>query len=111
MSTWRWIAGRLGNRPRGKSPGRRGGQALLGQEAVGQHDQSHVAVEAVPESTLVVVQTALALGLLVELLDAPATVGQLRQAPQRRLGGQVGEVPLGLVVLTGQWSLGQQPAL
>ena len=110
MSIRRWSAGGLGRLLRGKSLGR-SGQTLLGQEAVGQHDQTHVAMETVPETALVVVQAALALGIFVELLDAPAAVGQLHQAPQRRLDGQVGEVPLGLPLLAGSGrSASSQPS-
>ena len=46
------------------------------QITVGQHHQSHVAVQARPEPAFVVVQSQLSLGILVESFDYPPAVGQ-----------------------------------
>src|SRR5512138_2309596 len=75
----------------GGSAGVDGGlEALGGEEAVGEHHQREVTVEAVPAPTLVVIEPALPLSILVELLDDPARVGQLDQPSKRRVFGQVG---------------------
>src|SRR5581483_8867329 len=73
----RWISGRdtrLRSGRGGKRPALRAAPALplpvlpllADQEAVGQHDQHAVAVEAGPESALVLVPAEQPLGLLVE---------------------------------------------
>ena len=96
-STARRKAGRLSRPFRGET-GHRGGRqhlvwvrnesslwrrgigtcilAAQSQITVGQHHQSHVAVQARPEPAFVVVQSQLSLGILVESFDYPPAVGQ-----------------------------------
>src|SRR4030095_16298824 len=76
-STWRWTAGKDGRSPEGGKAGRVAGHpALARQKTVGQHDQCEVPMQTIPAPPLVVVQPALAFGILVELLNGPAAVGQ-----------------------------------
>ena len=83
-STWRWTAGKDGRSPEGGKARRVGGRpALARQKTVGQHDQREVPMQAIPASALIVVQPALALRVLIELLNRPAAVGQLDQPTQR----------------------------
>src|SRR4051812_14882445 len=96
-STWRWTAGKDGRSPEGEKARRIGGSpALARQKTVGQHDQREVPMQAIPAPALVVVQTAFAFGILIELLDGPAAVGQLDQPTQRRVRGQGTVIPLDL---------------
>jgi hypothetical protein len=74
--------GRLG---RWQGEGHRWHEALGDQEAVGQHGQGEVPVQAVVAAALVVIQPALPLGILIELLDGPAQVGQRHQGWQGRV--------------------------
>ncbi len=76
----------------GNAPGRGAGVRFAlgravalpeGEEAVREHHQGHVAVEAVPEAALVVVQARLALGVLVDALDDPAPMHPLDQVFER----------------------------
>ena len=50
--------------------------AAQSQITLGQHHQSHVAVQARPEPAFIVVQSQLSLGILVESFDDPPAVGQ-----------------------------------
>src|SRR5215831_4150066 len=94
-STWRWTAGKDGRSPEGGKARRVGGRpALVRQKAISEHDPREMPMQAIPAPPLVVVQATLALGVLIELLDGPAAVGQLDQALQRCLRQQVAEVPL-----------------
>ena len=92
-STWRWIAGNDGRSPEGGKARRVGGRpALPRQKAIGQHDEGEMPMQAIPASALIVVQPTLALGILIELLNRPAAVGQLDQPLPwgvRRLGAKV----------------------
>ena len=75
-STWRWTTEKDGRAPEGGKARHIGGHpALTRKKAIGQHDQREVSMQAIPASTLVVVQTAFAWGILIELLDEPAAVG------------------------------------
>src|SRR4051794_39948406 len=56
---------------------------LLDQEAVGQHHQHRVPMEARPQPPLVLVPARQPLGLLVVLLHPVPPVGVLHQPPQR----------------------------
>ena len=51
-------------------------------------------MQPIPAPALVMVQTALALGVLIELLNRPAAVRQLHQSMQRGVRRQGAEVPL-----------------
>src|SRR4029453_130736 len=89
-STWRWTAGNDGRSPEGGKACRVGRHpALARQKTIGQHDQCEVPMEAIPAPALVVVQTTLALGVLIELLDGPAAVGQCDKAMQRGVHREV----------------------
>src|SRR5436309_3527401 len=72
---------------------------LEDQEAVGQHHQHTVAVEARPQPPLVLVPAQQSLGLLVELLHPVAAVGVLHHPLQRRVGAEVAPVVLPLILL------------
>src|SRR5215468_7632066 len=86
-STWRWTAGNDGRCPEGGKARRVGGRpALARQKTIGQHDQCEVPMQAIPAPALIVVQATLALGVLIELRNRPAAVGQLDQPLQRRVG-------------------------
>src|SRR5215813_8291479 len=117
----RWISGR-GKRLRsgrgGKSPAGASPPGyllpllplLLDQEAVGEHHQDAVAVEAGPQPALVLVPAQQPLGLLVELLHPVAPVRVLRHRRQGRLGAEVAPVVLPLVLLALRRPLPYQPA-
>jgi hypothetical protein len=68
-------------------------------------------MEAVPAATLVVGQTALPFGVLVELLDHPPRVRELDQPFERRCVGQRGIEPLRIALVAGSRPLGQKPRL
>src|SRR5262252_7869979 len=111
-STWRWTAGNDGRSPEGGKARRVGRHpALARQETIGQHDQREVPMQAIPAPALIVVQATLALGVLIELLNRPATVGQLDQPLQRRVRRQVTQVPFHLAALARHRTLAEQPAL
>src|SRR5262245_28200299 len=94
-STWRWTAGNDGRSPEGGQARRVGGPlALARQKAIGEHNQCQVSRQPIPAPPLVMVQAAFALGVFIELLNRPAAVGQLHQPLQRRVCGQVTDVPL-----------------
>src|SRR5262249_57526594 len=81
-STWRWTAGNDGRSPEGGKARQIGGRpALARQKAIREHDQREMAMQAIPAPALVVVQTAFAFGILIELLDGPPALGQLHQPP------------------------------
>src|SRR5262245_61048737 len=112
MSTWRWTAGNDGRSPEGGKARQGGGRpALARQKAIGEHDQGEMPMQAVPASALVVVQAALALGILVELLNRPTAMRQLHQPLQRRVRRQVTEIPLPLAALAGHRAFAEQPTL
>jgi hypothetical protein len=67
-------------------------------------------MQPIPAPSLVLVEAAFPLGILVELLDRPATVGQLHQALQRRVSGQGAEVVLGLACVARKRALAEEPA-
>src|SRR5215510_8597976 len=57
------------------------------------------------------IQATLALGVLIELLNRPAAVGQLDQPLQRRVGRQGAAVPLEVTVFARYGALAEQPPL
>src|SRR5512142_1978806 len=87
--TRRCASGRLwlGEGGKATTRGRSGGvgrlDTLPDKGGVGEHHQCEVTVEAVPAPSLVVIQAALPLGVLVELLDDPARVRKLDQPSKR----------------------------
>src|SRR2546430_14207344 len=94
----------------GEKPRRIGGRpALACEKAIGQHDQGEVPMQPTPAPPLVVVQAALAFGILIKLLDGPAAVGQLDQPLQRRVRGQVTVIPLDLAAFARPRPLAEQP--
>src|SRR6185503_17504071 len=107
--TQRWTSGRV--RPvgeGGKAAVVRGG-TLEDQEAIGEHGEGEMTMEAVPASPLIVVQPALALGVFVELLDRPAGMGQFDQPFERGLGRQVAGVAILIAVAAGDASAIEEP--
>src|SRR5262252_2814628 len=111
-STWRWTAGNDGRSPEGGKAHRVGRRpALTRQKTVGQHHQREMPMQPIPTSALVVVQATFALGVLIELLDGPAAVGQLNQAVEWRVRWQVTEVPLEVAAFAWHRALAEQPAL
>src|SRR2546423_15615526 len=111
MSTWRWTAGNDGRSPEGEKAHRVGGHpTLTRQKTVAQHDRREMAMQPIPTPALVMIQTTLALGVLIELLDGPAAVGQLDQPVQRCRLGQVTEIPLDLAAVARHRALAEQPA-
>ena len=111
-STWRWTAGNDGRTPEGEKARRGGGgPPLAGQKAIREHDECEMSMQAVPAPALVVIQSTLALGVLVELLDGPAAVRQLDQPVQRRVRRQVAQVPLEIPAFAWHGALAEQPAL
>ena len=110
-STWRWAAGNDGRAPEGGKARRVGGRpALARQKTVGQHDQCEVPLQAIPAPALVVVQATLALGVFVELLEGPATMGQFDQSVQWRVGWQSAVIPLDVAMVARPRALAEQPA-
>lgn len=69
-----------------------------------------MAAQAVPAPSLVVVQPALAFGVLIELLNRPATMRAFDQTLQRCVIRQIAEIPFRVAALTGQRALTDQPA-
>src|SRR5215468_4642036 len=111
-STWRWIAGNDGRSPEGGKARQVGGRpALARQKAVGQHGQGEMPMQPIPAPALVVVQPAFALGILVELLDGPAAVGQSDQPVQRCVRRQTAVIPLDVAMVAWHRALAEQPAL
>src|SRR5256886_11801519 len=111
-STARWTAGKEGRARGGEKARRIGGRpALACEKAIGQHDQGEVPMQPIPAPPLVVVQAALAFGILIKLLDGPAAVGQLDQPLQRRVRGQVTVIPLDLPAFARPRPPAQQPPL
>src|SRR5262245_639218 len=119
--TRRWTSGRdrrLRSGRGGKSPAGPPPQGhllavlelLLDQEAVGQHHQHAVAVEARPQPPLVLVPAQEPLGLLVELLHPRTPVGVLHHLLQRRLLPEVAPVVLPLLLPAPRRPLADQPA-
>ena len=68
-------------------------------------------MQPIPAPALVMIQATLALGVLIELLDGPAAVGQLDQALQRGIRWQIAKVPLGVTAFTREGALAEQPPL
>src|SRR5207237_5714704 len=85
--------------------------ALTRQKTVGQHHQREMPMQPSPTPALVVIQTTLALGILVELLDGPAAVRQFDQPWQWGIRGQGTEIPFDLTACAWHRPLAQQPAL
>ncbi|GHO63138.1 hypothetical protein KSC_020300 [Ktedonobacter sp. SOSP1-52] len=55
--------------------GRRGkGEAMEHEKTVGQHDESQMPMQAVPTASLEVIEAAFLFGILIKLLDDPASV-------------------------------------
>src|SRR5215470_16955632 len=111
-STWRWTAGNDGRSPEGGKARRMGGcPALARYKTIGQHDQREVPMQPIPTPALVMVQTTLALGVFIELLDGPAAVGQRDQAMQWGVHWQVAEIPFEVAAFAWHGALAEQPAL
>src|SRR5215475_4091056 len=111
-STWRWTAGNDGRSPEGGKARRYGRHpALARQKAIGQHDQREVPMQAIPTAALVMIQTTLALGVFIKLLDRPAAVGQRDEAMEWGVRWQVAEVPFEVAAFARQGALAEQPAL
>src|SRR5262249_13632626 len=109
-STWRWTAGNDGRSPEGGKARQIGGRpALARQKAIRAHDQREMAMQAIPAPALVVVKPAFAFGILIDLLDGPAAVGQLDQPVQRRVRREVTVIPLDLAAFARQRTLAEQP--
>src|SRR6516164_6344860 len=58
---------------------------------MGQHDQRHVMMPAVPTATLIVIQPEFLFELLIVLLDLPTGLGHLYQPAETVGGGQITE--------------------
>src|SRR5436305_11995158 len=98
VSTCRCVAGNDWPAEGGKAAIRRVGcsMTLDHQEAVGQHHQSQMAMEAIPPPPLVVIQSTLPLGIFIELLNDPAGVRNRDQPLQRHVSREVGIVVFAL---------------
>jgi len=111
-STWRWTAGKDGRTPEGGKARQIGGRpALARQKAIREHDQREMAMQAIPAPALVMGQATLTLGVLIELLDGPAAVGQFDEALQRRVLPKIAAVPLHLAACPRHRAFAEQPAL
>ena len=64
-------------------------------------------MQAIPPPPLVMVEATLALGVLVELLNGPAAMGQFHQPLQWRVRWQVTEIPLHLTAFARQRTLAE----
>lgn len=77
-----------------------------GGHGEGQHDQSDVAMPAVPRAGLVVVEAQLVLGGFKAILDGPAMAFDLDQdvdaGPGRTPGGEEGQIAIGDVATDQQ---------
>src|SRR5918911_196372 len=100
-STWRWTAGNDGRSPEG-GKAHRGGRrpTLTRHKTVGQHHQRKMPMQAIPAPPLVVIQSTLALDVLVELLNRPAVVRQFDEPVQRRVRRQTAVIPLDVARVT-----------
>src|SRR3972149_3625365 len=93
-TTWRWTSaserrrrsGRGGKSPAGPTPV----DDLLplaplqpNQEAVAEHNQGRIAMNALPQPALVLIPAQQALGFFMELLDPVAAMGVLHHGRQR----------------------------
>src|SRR5260370_18391168 len=99
-STWRWTGGsELRVTEGGKSLANRQRklQALQREETIRQHDQCQVPMQAVPASSLEVIQATFLLRIFIKLLDDPTRVSQGDQSLQRGVWGQRAEPVLGLL--------------
>src|SRR5260370_41866253 len=99
-STWRWTGGsELRGTEGGKSLANRERklQALQCEETIREHDQCQVPMQAVPASSLEVIQATFLLGIFIKLLDDPTRVSQGDQSLQRGVWGQRAEPVLGLL--------------
>src|SRR5260370_7111912 len=97
--TWRWTGGsELRVTEGGKSLANRQRQlqALQREETIREHDQCQVPMQAVPASSLEVIQATFLLGIFIKLLDDPTRVSQGDQSLQRGVWGQRAEPVLGL---------------
>ena len=120
-STWRCAAGSVGRFLEGGNTSFRAlgdKLALSHQEAVGQHDQGQVTVQAIPAPTLAasphlreVAQATLTFGILVELLDDPPTVRQANETLQGSIRRQIGVVPLDIAVMAWEGTLRKERSL
>src|SRR5215212_4917906 len=119
-----WQAGQAMTRSRAASRSRRaagrlrlGGKAGRGltggveeRIAPDEGDQGEMAVQARPGPSLVVAEAELLFAILMEALHGPALVCEAELVIEG-VGIQVpGEVVLRLAVLTGQWTLANEPA-
>ena len=68
-------------------------------------------MQPIPTQALVMVQPALALGVLIELFNGPAAGGRGDEPVQRRVRRQVTVIPLDLAAVTRHRALAEQPAL
>src|SRR5260370_35914765 len=98
--TWRWTGGsELRVTEGGKSLANRQRklQALKSEATIRQDDQCQVPMQAVPASSLEVIQATFLLGIFIKLLDDPTRVSQGDQSLQRGVWGQRAEPVLGLL--------------
>src|SRR3989338_323484 len=119
-TTWRWTSaserrrrsGRGGKSPAGPTPA----DDLLplvplqpDQEAVAEHHQDRIAMETVPQPTLVLIPAQQAFGFFMELLDPVAAMGVLHHRRQRRILRAVAPVVIP-VTAAARRALTHQPA-
>src|SRR5512143_1006598 len=120
LTTWRWMAAndwRRRSRRGGKDAPRATSPAHLfafapfqpDQETVGQQDQCGMAMEAMPQATLVLIPAQQALGFFMKLFDPVATVRVFHHDPQGGVQWKVAPEVLPLAVATC-WPLADQPA-
>src|SRR5260221_3645533 len=99
-STWRWTGGsevRVTEGGKSLANRQRQLQALQCEETIDQHDQCQVPMQAVPASSLEVIQATFLLGIFIKLLDDPPRVSQGDQSLQRGVWGQRAEPVLSLL--------------
>lgn len=81
------------------------------QEAVGHHDQGKMTMQAIPASSLIVIQTTLLLRLFVELLNRPSSTNQWNQLLKPHISRQIAKVVLAISLFPRQRFFPDEPAL
>jgi hypothetical protein len=80
------------------------------QKAVCQHHNDDVAMEACPLPSLVVTQSQLILGILVEPIYVPTPMGIVHEFLQWGVSREVREIVFPLPLLSISWSLTNKPS-
>lgn len=84
---------------------------FIHQEAVCQHDQSKMTMQAIPASALIVIQTTLLLRLFVELLNGPSSTNQWNQLLKPHISREIAKIVFAISLFPRQRFFPDEPAL